>query len=374
MKFKEFLTESTKDKTTVLAFGRMNPPTTGHAKLVDKVHSLAKEHNADHSIVLSHSHDSDKNPLTPEQKLKHAKRFFPKTKLSLASKEHPSFLSHAEKLHKSGTKHLIMVGGSDRVDEYHKILHKYNGEGDKKLFNFKSIKVVSAGERDPDAEGTSGMSASKMRAHASSNNYNEFKKGIPSHVPEKHARELFSDVQNGIKEKKKSIRERYLNSEIYNIGDRVFVENKEVQIIARASNFVTIETESGSIEKRWLDDVKEEYSVFDNVVEEETEIPALETRKKVIREIPRLLMTPKQIKEESEKIQKRSQVSYMGYTTKNFDVEPKAREMFQKLIAAIGEVTKPESESEKKATAVEVGSLVKPTHIRHQQTKNYLNN
>ena len=86
MKFREFIVEE-KEKTTVFAFGRMNPPTTGHAKLVDKVHSLAKEHKADHLIVLSHSQDPAKNPLSPEQKLKHARRFFPKTKLTVVVKE-----------------------------------------------------------------------------------------------------------------------------------------------------------------------------------------------------------------------------------------------------------------------------------------------
>ena len=186
------------EKTTVFAFGRLNPPTTGHEKLVNKVKEVAQKHKADHLIVVSHSQDSKKNPLTAEQKLKHAKRFFPNTNVTASSKEHPTFLQHAAKIHKSGTQHLIMVGGSDRVDEYHKKLHQYNGEGEGKLYNFKSIKVVSAGERDPDAEGVEGMSASKMREHAKNNNFSEFRKGIPSHVSEKHAKELFSDVRTGM--------------------------------------------------------------------------------------------------------------------------------------------------------------------------------
>lgn len=186
-------------KTTVFAFGRMNPPTVGHEKLVNKVKEEAAKHKADHLIVMSHSQDPKKNPLTAEQKLSHAKRFFPKTNLKVSSKESPSYLTHAAELHKAGTKHLVMVAGSDRVDNYHETLHKYNGEGEGKLYNFKSIKVVSAGERDPDAEGVEGMSASKMREHAKNNNFDEFKKGIPSHVSEKHAKELFSDVRSGMK-------------------------------------------------------------------------------------------------------------------------------------------------------------------------------
>jgi hypothetical protein len=201
MKFKEFIQES-KEKHAVLAFGRMNPPTTGHGKLVDKVKEIAKEHGASHHIVLSHSQDKAKNPLSAETKVKHAKRFFPNTNISVSDKEHPNFLTQAAKLHKQGVTHLHMVAGSDRTGEYHKLLHKYNGTHEGALFNFKHIKVHSAGERDPDAEGTEGMSASKMRAHASGGNFKEFKKGIPSHVPEHHAKELYNDVRHhmGVKE------------------------------------------------------------------------------------------------------------------------------------------------------------------------------
>ena len=198
MKFKEFILSEEKEKHAVLTFGRMSPPTTGHEVLVNKVHEVAKKHNASHHVVLSHTQDKNKNPLSPQQKLKHAKRFFPKTNVSVSTREHPNFLKQAEKLHKSGVTHLHMVAGSDRTDEYHKLLHKYNGKHSGALFNFKHIKVHSAGQRDPDAEGTSGMSASKMRAHATSGNFKEFRKGIPSHVPEHHAKEMYNDVRKGM--------------------------------------------------------------------------------------------------------------------------------------------------------------------------------
>lgn len=198
MRLKDFILREEKEKHAVLAFGRMNPPTTGHQVLVNKVHDIAKQHNASHHVVLSGSQDKAKNPLSPAQKLKHAQRFFPKTNVSVATKEHPNFLKQAEKLHKKGVTHLHMVAGSDRVGEYHKLLHKYNGTHHGALFNFKHIKVHSAGERDPDAEGTTGMSASKMRGHAASGNYSEFKKGIPSHVKEHHAKELYHEVRKGM--------------------------------------------------------------------------------------------------------------------------------------------------------------------------------
>jgi hypothetical protein len=201
MKFIEYLEETT-EKHAVLAFGRMNPPTTGHAKLVDKVKDVAKSVKGTHHVVLSHSQDAEKNPLSGEQKVKHAQRYFPDTNITTSSKEHPNFLAQASKLHKAGATHLHMVAGSDRTGEYEKILHKYNGvKGTHGYFKFRGIQVHSAGERDPDAEGVSGMSASKMRSHASKGNFKEFKKGIPSHVAPEHAKELYSDVRKGMQVK-----------------------------------------------------------------------------------------------------------------------------------------------------------------------------
>ena len=197
MRYKDFVLENT-EKHAVLAFGRLSPPTTGHEVLVNKVKEVAKSTGGSHHVVLSHTQDSSKNPLSPAQKLKHAKRFFPKTNLSVSDKESPTFLQHAAKLHKAGATHLHMIAGSDRVPEYKKKLAQYNGTHKGALYNFKKITVHSAGERDPDAEGTTGMSASKMRAHASSGKFKEFKKGIPAHVSDDHAKELYNDVRKGM--------------------------------------------------------------------------------------------------------------------------------------------------------------------------------
>ena len=219
MKFREFIQEQ-KEKHAVLAFGRMNPPTTGHAKLVDKVKEVAKSVGGSHHVVLSHSQDPKKNPLSAKDKLKHAKRFFPDTNLSTSNKEHPTFLDQAAKLHKSGVTHLHMVAGSDRTEEYKKKLAQYNGTHEGALFNYKKITVHSSGERDPDAEGTEGMSASKMRSHASTGNFKEFKKGVPGHVPEHHAKELFHDVRKsmGVKESVDDEFEELLNEGVHDKG------------------------------------------------------------------------------------------------------------------------------------------------------------
>ena len=197
--YRSFITEAKKAlKTVVMAFGRMNPPTVGHQKLVNKVRELAARHNAHHEVIVSHSQDAQKNPLSQEQKLKHAKRYFPGTNIVGSSKEHPNFLAHAQRLHQAGHEHLVMVAGQDRVKEFHDTLKRYNGTHSGALFNFKKISVVSAGARDPDAEGVEGVSASKMREHAKNNNFDEFRKGVPGHVSDKHAKELFHDTRKGM--------------------------------------------------------------------------------------------------------------------------------------------------------------------------------
>jgi len=198
-KFLEKLHEDAQTHTpVVMAFGRMNPPTIGHEKLVNRVTQLAKDYKAPHHIIVSHSMDAKKNPLELASKIKHAKRFFPGANITGSSKEKPTFLQHAAALHAAGHDHLVMVAGSDRIPEYEQKLNQYNGEGPGKLFNFKKIEVKSAGQRDPDAEGAEGMSASKMREHAKSGDFNSFRQGVPSHVPDNHARALFRDVRKGM--------------------------------------------------------------------------------------------------------------------------------------------------------------------------------
>jgi hypothetical protein len=163
------------------------------------MHDIAHEKGGDVKLVVSHTQDSAKNPLTAAQKLKHVKSFFPNTPTEAATKEAPTFLHHLSKLHDQGYKHVTMVAGSDRADEYKKLIHKYNGvKGAHGYFNFDKADVQSSGERDPDSEGTEGMSASKMREHAKKGNFAEFKKGVPHHVPEKHAKEMYNDVRKGM--------------------------------------------------------------------------------------------------------------------------------------------------------------------------------
>ena len=198
--FRELIEEKEKDsKPVVMAFGRMNPPTTGHLKLIDKVKSTAEKLGAKHTVVVSHTQDSKKNPLSAEQKIKHLKRYSPGTHIEAASKEHPTILHHASKLHDKDHDELHVVAGSDRVKEMHHLLHQYNGvKGKHGYYKFKKIQVHSAGHRDPDAEGAEGMSGTKMREHAKNKDFHSFRQGVPHHVKDEHAKELMHDVRKGM--------------------------------------------------------------------------------------------------------------------------------------------------------------------------------
>ena len=187
------------EKHAVMTFGRMNPPTTGHLKVIDKVKDVASKVGGSHHVIVSHSQDTKKNPLSGEQKVKHLKRYSPGTNVESSSKEHPSIFHHASNLYKKGVTHLHVVVGSDRVKEFRDSINKYNGiSGKHGHYKFHKITVHSAGQRDPDAEGSEGMSGTKMREHAKNKNFGEFRKGVPAHVSDAHTKELMHDTRKGM--------------------------------------------------------------------------------------------------------------------------------------------------------------------------------
>ena len=179
-----------------MAFGRMNPPTTGHEKLIKKVHAHAKKVGGTAHVVTSHSHDSEKNPVPQKHKIKYLKKVAPSgVKVSGSSASEPSIFHQAAKLHKAGHTELTVVAGSDRVKEFDTALNKYNGvKGRHGHYNFKKINVVSSGDRDPDAEGTAGISGTKMRQHAKKGDHKNFKKGLPRAL-HSHAEEIMSHIK-----------------------------------------------------------------------------------------------------------------------------------------------------------------------------------
>jgi len=177
--------------TAVFSFGRMNPPTIGHEKLVDKINAVAKQNNAMPHLYLSQSYDSNKNPLPYATKIALAKKAFGSMVMKSRSK---TLMQVAKELEDMGHTKLIMVAGSDRVAEFKTLLNKYNG----KDYTFDSIEVVSAGERDPDAEGAAGMSASKMRAAAAAGDEKAFKSGLPKKL-QSSASKVYQAVRDGMK-------------------------------------------------------------------------------------------------------------------------------------------------------------------------------
>jgi hypothetical protein len=187
--FKTSLTEASKSQV-VVSFGRMNPMTNGHEKLADKIKAEAKKRNADAKLYLSHSTNPKKDPLDFKTKVKFAKKAFgPMVQNSVAR----TIIEVAKEL-TGKYDDLIVVVGSDRIPEFKTLLNKYNG----KDFTFKTIEVVSAGERDPDAEGVSGMSGSKMRGFVASDDFNSFKQGVPSKLSDSDAKALFDAVKRGM--------------------------------------------------------------------------------------------------------------------------------------------------------------------------------
>jgi predicted nucleotidyltransferase len=178
--------------------GRMNPVHAGHELVINQVRNAAGKNG--HTIILTGSHDPKKNPLTPEQKLKHAKRAFPGANIITATKEHPTLLHQLSRLHSNGVTDLHMHVGSDRVDEFKTLLNKYNGvEGRHGYFKFNNIKIHTVGEeRSDENHGVSGASASKMRAAAAAGDQTSFHSMAPSGMSEQHKAEMYDDVRRGM--------------------------------------------------------------------------------------------------------------------------------------------------------------------------------
>mgnify|MGYP005622699765 FL=1 len=266
--FKQYLEE--KSSVGYFAFGRFNPPTTGHEKLITKVASLARGN--DYRIFASQSADAKKNPLEYKTKVKFMRKMFPKYARNIVMDNSvKNFLDATMYMYKQGYKNLVMVAGDDRVQEFQKLLTKYNGVDSRHgKYEFDSIKVVSAGERDPDADDVTGMSASKQRANAQNNDFAKFSQGLPKGVSDQLAKELFNAVRKGMNlnenktftrhvmlEAVSERREDYINGELFSVGQQVIVkESDEVVTITHCgSNYVIVEAD-GKKTRKWLTDVE----------------------------------------------------------------------------------------------------------------------
>jgi len=266
-KFSEFVTEAKGDVTIV--FGRFNPPTSGHEKLFETLKKVSK--GGMYRIYASKSEDSKKNPLPFRDKVKFLRKMFPKhARNIMADTDTRTVIDVARKLYDQGFTKMTLVAGSDRVKEFEILLNKYNGvEARHGFYQFEGkIKVISAGERDPDSDDVSGMSASKLRVAAADNDLELFSKGMPKSY--KDSKELFNAVRKGmgLKETKSfrkhvelpkvsDRREDYIEGNLFTEGDTVQVkESKEIgQITTCGANYLTVKFENKS-KKVWLDQVE----------------------------------------------------------------------------------------------------------------------
>jgi len=267
MVHEEYIEEAT-DKSIAFAFGRFNPPTIGHEKLINKVKSLPTN---DYKIFLSRSEDPKSNPLSPKDKLSIMKKMFPSHARNIEINQTNMVLDIATMLYKKGYSDVTMVAGSDRVREFENILTKYNGVSSRHgMYDFESIKVVSAGERDPDAEGASGMSASKMRAAAAKGDIKNFEKGLPRGVD---ADGIMKQVRKGMnlaasymymrnlnpvvsleQFEQQQIRDLYIRDQIFNIGDTVDYIKEDLQgkVVRKGTNFIVVEDTKNNLHKAWI--------------------------------------------------------------------------------------------------------------------------
>jgi len=258
--------EKTKGVLTV-AFGRFNPPTTGHQKLLDTVASSSDED--DYIIVPSRSNDPKKNPLDTKTKVSVMKKMFPKHSDKIVDDENNrTIFDVLKKAHTDGYAGVRIIGGSDRVSEFEKLTNNYN----KKLYDFDSIEVASAGDRDPDSDNVEGMSASKQRKAAAEGDLESFMKGVPSSMKEVDAKNLYKMIRKGMNIKEgwnlweiapkfdwKNLRENYITKEIFNVGEVVENLNSGLigRIIRRGTNYLICVTEDNLMFKSWIKDVSE---------------------------------------------------------------------------------------------------------------------
>ena len=259
--------------TLTLAFGRFNPPTAGHEKLIQAAEKAAA--GGDLKIYPSRTQDNKKNPIDPDMKISYMRKMFPDYKDNIIND--PQMRSIFDVLvaaSEEGYKSVNIVVGSDRLGEFENLAMKYNGD----IYNFDEIKTISAGPRDDEAEGVGGVSSSKQRKAVMDDDFKAFKRGLPKTVKDADAQALFDAVRTGMSVKKekdvkesydlweiapksdpRGLRDNYVKRKIFNIGD--LVENLNTglvgRIMRRGTNYLICVTEQDNMFKSWIHDVTE---------------------------------------------------------------------------------------------------------------------
>ena len=266
--FSQYLIEE--QKTVYFTFGRLNPPTMGHEMLLNKLAKAAGKNP--YKIYLSKSNDPKKNPLSYNDKIKFARKMFPKhARQIIKNNKINTIMDIASALFSEGYINVVMAVDGPRSREFDILLNKYNGvKGRHGFYNFKSIKFVNVGERNDSSEGIDGVSATKQRNAAKDNDFVAFTQGLPKSMSNKDAKQLFNAVRKGMGLKEENefkrhvqlepvseIRENYVNGMLYNIGDTVINKDTgEISEIKRlGANYVIIEG-SGNTYRKWLTDIE----------------------------------------------------------------------------------------------------------------------
>ena len=260
-----------------ITFGRFNPPTIGHEKLLDKVAKEAKTSGGEYRIYPSRSEDPKKNPLDAGTKIKYMRQAYPDHANAIVdSPDMRTIFDVLSALDADGYSSVNIVVGGDRVSEFNSLAQKYNGD----LYTFDEIKVTSAGGRDPDAEGVEGMSASKLRKAAVEGDFDTFDQGIPKGLSNKDKEALYLTLRQAMKVEEsfddfaeasydvyevapkldpQGLREAYFAGEMFKVG--TFVENVNTgivgKVVSRGSNYVIYIDESDNIFRSWLKDLVE---------------------------------------------------------------------------------------------------------------------
>ena len=263
-------------ESVVITFGRFNPPTTGHEKLLKSASAEADRSKSDFRVYPSRSVDSKKNPLQPGTKIEYMQKMFPDYADNIKDDANArTIFDVLVACQNIGYKAVTIVVGQDRLSEFQSLAQKYNGD----LYEFEEIKVISAGTRDADAEGLEGMSASKMRAAAAEDDFKAFAKGIPN-IGNMDKKNLYNILQKSMGVKKREIakedlwqyapkldpfglRVAYLREHIFKVGTLVENVNTGVRgrITRRCSNHVIVQTPEHTMYKAWLKDLVEAYDV-----------------------------------------------------------------------------------------------------------------
>ena len=293
--FSEFISEAISSQTVAkpnpndgdadmtVAFGRFNPPTTGHEKLLNKVKQVAGKGN--YEIYPSRSNDPKKNPLDPDTKVGYMQQMFPQhAKHIMNDPDAKTIFDVLKGANKKGAKSVNIVVGQDRQKEFENLANKYN----KNLYDFDRINVVSAGDRDPDGEGVTAMSASKLRKAAADDDFDTFRTGVPRSMNDQNARNLYLALQKAMKVKKqqnemwqiapkfdwRGLRENYMNGNIFRVGDIVENDNTGLvgKIIRTGANHIIAVTESNMMFKSWIKDITEKFTEVSGVPPSQREI------------------------------------------------------------------------------------------------------